>query len=29
MALGDLITAIDGLAEIRSRTSMERPTVIT
>jgi phosphoglucomutase len=28
-ALGDLITAIDGLAEIRSRTSMERPTVIT
>jgi phosphoglucomutase len=28
-ALGDLITAIDGLAEIRSRTGMERPTVIT
>jgi phosphoglucomutase len=29
MALGDLITAIDGLAEISRRTSMERPTVIT
>lgn len=28
-ALGDLITAIDALAEIRSRTGMERPTVIT
>ncbi|MFQ6538675.1 MULTISPECIES: alpha-D-glucose phosphate-specific phosphoglucomutase [Aphanothece] len=28
-ALADLITAIDGLAEIRSRTGMERPTVIT
>ena len=29
MALGELITAIDQLAEIRSRTGMERPTVIT
>ena len=28
-ALGDLITAIDGLAEIKSRTGMDRPTVIT
>ncbi|SBO44748.1 alpha-D-glucose phosphate-specific phosphoglucomutase [Cyanobium sp. NIES-981] len=28
-ALGDLIGAIDVLAEIRSRTGMERPTVIT
>ncbi|KEF42123.1 MAG: phosphoglucomutase [Cyanobium sp. CACIAM 14] len=28
-ALGDLITAIDALAEIRVRTGMERPTVIT
>ena len=28
-ALADLITAIDGLAEIRQRTGMERPTVIT
>ena len=28
-ALGDLITAIDDLAEIRARTGMERPTVIT
>ena len=28
-ALGDLITAIDALAEIRGRTGMERPTVIT
>jgi phosphoglucomutase len=28
-ALGDLITAIDGLAEIKMRTGMERPTVIT
>ncbi|MCT0231320.1 alpha-D-glucose phosphate-specific phosphoglucomutase [Synechococcus sp. CS-1324] len=28
-ALGDLITAADQLAEIRSRTGMERPTVIT
>ena len=28
-ALGDLITAIDNLAEIRQRTGMERPTVIT
>ena len=28
-ALGDLITAIDGLAEIKERTGMERPTVIT
>jgi phosphoglucomutase len=28
-ALGDLITAIDDLAEIRQRTGMERPTVIT
>ena len=29
VALGDLISAIDQLAEIRSRTGMERPTVIT
>jgi phosphoglucomutase len=29
LALGDLITAIDGLAEIKARTGMERPTVIT
>jgi phosphoglucomutase len=29
LALGDLITAIDNLAEIRQRTGMERPTVIT
>ena len=29
IALGELITAIDQLAEIRSRTGMERPTVIT
>ncbi|MCP9786390.1 alpha-D-glucose phosphate-specific phosphoglucomutase [Cyanobium sp. N5-Cardenillas] len=28
-ALGDLIVAIDALAEIRMRTGMERPTVIT
>ena len=28
-ALGDLIKAIDQLAEIRSRSGMERPTVIT
>jgi phosphoglucomutase len=28
-ALGDLISAIDGLAEIKTRTGMERPTVIT
>ena len=28
-ALRDLITAIDALAEIRSRTGMDRPTVIT
>jgi phosphoglucomutase len=28
-ALADLITAADGLAEIRSRTGMEQPTVIT
>jgi phosphoglucomutase len=28
-ALGDLISAIDGLAEIKMRTGMERPTVIT
>jgi phosphoglucomutase len=28
-ALGDLITAIDGLAEIKTRTGMNRPTVIT
>ncbi len=28
-ALGDLIVAIDALAEIRVRTGMERPTVIT
>jgi phosphoglucomutase len=29
LALGDLIVAIDALAEIRLRTGMERPTVIT
>jgi phosphoglucomutase len=29
VALGDLISAIDELAEIRVRTGMERPTVIT
>ena len=29
IALGDLISAIDALAEIRVRTGMERPTVIT
>ena len=28
-ALGDLISAIDALAEIKQRTGMERPTVIT
>ena len=28
-ALGDLIAAIDALAEIKQRTGMERPTVIT
>jgi phosphoglucomutase len=28
-ALADLISAIDALAEIRTRTGMERPTVIT
>ena len=28
-ALGDLITAIDNLAEIKTRTGMDRPTVIT
>ncbi|MFM7240437.1 MAG: alpha-D-glucose phosphate-specific phosphoglucomutase [Cyanobium sp.] len=28
-ALGDLISAIDGLAEIKTRTGMGRPTVIT
>ncbi len=29
LALGDLITAIDALAEIKVRSGMERPTVIT
>ena len=29
IALGDLISAIDALAEIKVRTGMERPTVIT
>jgi phosphoglucomutase len=29
LALADLISAIDGLAEIRGRTGMARPTVIT
>jgi phosphoglucomutase len=29
LALADLIAAIDDLAEIRRRTGMERPTVIT
>jgi phosphoglucomutase len=28
-ALADLITAIDALAEIKSRTGMDKPTVIT
>ena len=28
-ALADMITAIDGLAEIKTRTGMDRPTVIT
>ena len=28
-ALGSMIRAIDDLAEIRSRTGMDRPTVIT
>ena len=28
-ALADLITAIDQLAEIKARTGMDRPTVIT
>jgi phosphoglucomutase len=28
-ALGALISAIDGLAEIKTRTGMDRPTVIT
>jgi phosphoglucomutase len=28
-ALGDLISAIDGLAEIKIRTGMDKPTVIT
>lgn len=28
-ALGDLISAIDELAEIKARTGMDRPTVIT
>jgi phosphoglucomutase len=28
-ALADLITAIDQLAEIKTRTGMNRPTVIT
>ena len=28
-ALGDLIRAIDALAEIKTRTGMDRPTVIT
>ena len=28
-ALADLITAIDQLAEIKTRTGMDRPTVIT
>jgi phosphoglucomutase len=28
-ALADLISAADGLAEIRNRTGMDRPTVIT
>jgi phosphoglucomutase len=28
-ALGDLITAIDALAEIKTRTGMDSPTVIT
>jgi phosphoglucomutase len=29
LALADLISAIDDLAEIRGRTGMVRPTVIT
>jgi hypothetical protein len=29
MALGELITAIDQLAEIKTRTGMEKPSVIT
>jgi hypothetical protein len=29
VALGDLINASDELAEIKVRTGMERPTVIT
>ena len=29
VALGDLIRAIDALAEIKSRTGMDHPTVIT
>jgi phosphoglucomutase len=29
LALGDLITTIDGLAEIKLRTGMQQPTVIT
>ncbi|MCP9810293.1 alpha-D-glucose phosphate-specific phosphoglucomutase, partial [Cyanobium sp. HWJ4-Hawea] len=29
LALGDVITAIDQLAEIKTRTGMEHPTVIT
>jgi phosphoglucomutase len=29
IALGDLITAVDQLAEIKTRTGMDRPTVIT
>ena len=29
VALGEMIQAIDGLAEIRTRTGMDRPTVIT
>jgi phosphoglucomutase len=29
VALADLITAIDDLAEIKTRTGMARPTVIT
>ena len=29
VALGDLISAIDALAEIKARTGMDTPTVIT
>jgi hypothetical protein len=29
VALADLIRSIDDLAEIKARTGMERPTVIT